>query len=174
MERRQFLQLGMASAAVYSSSSAKPSVAWAAPAQDGWDPVRGQFNLDPTYLHFAGFLLASHPAPVRAAIARHRDALDANPADYVHGHMGLDDTTRQAAARYLHAAPDEIALTDSTTMGLGILYNGLTLRPGQEILSTTHEHYSSQRACSSVQSARACRCEKSVSTIVPKTPIPTP
>ena len=36
----------------------------------------------------------------------------------------------------------QIALTDSTTMGLGLVYSGLNLRPGDEILQTTHDHYS--------------------------------
>jgi selenocysteine lyase/cysteine desulfurase len=50
----------------------------------------------------------------------------------------------QAAAGYLGVDPTEIALTDSTTMGLGLLYGGLALREGQEILTTTHDHYSTE------------------------------
>jgi selenocysteine lyase/cysteine desulfurase len=34
-------------------------------------------------------------------------------------------------------SPTEIALTDSTTMGLGLLYGGLALKADQEILTTT-------------------------------------
>ncbi|MGH7754482.1 MAG: aminotransferase class V-fold PLP-dependent enzyme, partial [Gemmatimonadales bacterium] len=37
-----------------------------------------------------------------------------------------------------------VALTDSTTMGLGLLYGGLKIRQGQEILTTTHDHYSTE------------------------------
>jgi isopenicillin-N epimerase len=37
--------------------------------------------------------------------------------------------------------PEEFAMTDSTTMGLGTLYNGLKLRSGQEILTTEHDHW---------------------------------
>ena len=50
----------------------------------------------------------------------------------------------QAAAGYLGVEPTEIALTDSTTMGLGLLYGGLTLKRDQEILTTTHDHYSTE------------------------------
>lgn len=48
-----------------------------------------------------------------------------------------------AAAEYLAVANHAvIALTDSTTMGLGLLHGGLGLREGQEILTTVHDHYS--------------------------------
>jgi selenocysteine lyase/cysteine desulfurase len=49
-----------------------------------------------------------------------------------------------AASEYLGVSPTDIALTDSTTMGLGLLYGGLDLRGGQEILTSTHDHYSTE------------------------------
>ncbi|MBY8854492.1 aminotransferase class V-fold PLP-dependent enzyme, partial [Saccharothrix sp. MB29] len=42
---------------------------------------------------------------------------------------------------YLGGQPDEVALTSSTTMGLALVYHGLVLKPGQEVLTTTHEFY---------------------------------
>jgi isopenicillin-N epimerase len=47
----------------------------------------------------------------------------------------------EAAGRYLGASPGSIAFTESTTMGLGLVYNGLRLSPGQEILTTEHGYY---------------------------------
>ncbi|RYZ69954.1 MAG: aminotransferase class V-fold PLP-dependent enzyme, partial [Lysobacteraceae bacterium] len=44
-----------------------------------WDRVRAQFMLDPDYLHFASFFIASHPNPVREAIEGYRRAMDRNP-----------------------------------------------------------------------------------------------
>jgi hypothetical protein len=52
---------------------------------------------------------------------------------------------RQAGG-YLRARPTDIALTDSTTMGLGLLYGGLDLRAGQEVLTTTHDFYATHEA----------------------------
>jgi isopenicillin-N epimerase len=52
----------------------------------------------------------------------------------------------EAASRYLGAPTNEIALTDSTTMGLGLLYGGLTLSPGDELLTSTHDFYSTHEA----------------------------
>lgn len=112
---------------------------------DSWEAIRAQFPLSRDRIHLAGFFLASHPAPVRHAIERHRAGLDADPIGY-----WLEQEERQeanvlrAAAHYLDVDPADIALTDSTTMGLGLLYGGLQLREGQEILTTTHDHYSTE------------------------------
>ncbi len=110
-----------------------------------WDDLRAQFPLSRQLIHLAAFFLASHPTPVREAIERHRAGLDADPIGYWHEHEEKQEAkVLQAAADYLCADPTDIALTDSTTMGLGLLYGGLALRPGQEILTTTHDHYSTE------------------------------
>jgi isopenicillin-N epimerase len=116
-------------------------------ALDTWDAVRAQFALTRERIHMAGFLLASHPTPVREAIDTHRRGLDENPVEYLHGNAErLEGAVLRAAADYLGVQPTDIALTDSTTMGLGLLYGGLTLHEGQEILTTTHDHYSTAMA----------------------------
>jgi hypothetical protein len=46
-----------------------------------WAGVRSLFPLDPSWLHFAGFLLASHPVPVREAYARLAPSLLNTPED---------------------------------------------------------------------------------------------
>jgi isopenicillin-N epimerase len=114
---------------------------------DDWNSIRAQFLLSPKLIHLAAFFLASHPDPVREAIDRHRAGLDADPIGYWYEHEEKQEAkVLQAAADYLGAAPTDIALTDSTTMGLGLLYGGLALRNGQEILTTTHDHYSTETA----------------------------
>ena len=113
---------------------------------DDWDAVRAQFPLDPDLVHLSAFVLAAHPEPVRDAIARHRDGLDRDTEHYVHEHGRAEDEVRAAAAGYLNTTPDRIALTDSTTMGLGLLYSGLKLRRGQEILTTEHDFFATTEA----------------------------
>src|SRR5262249_25606646 len=51
---------------------------------------------------------------------------------------------RGAAGEYLGVRAQDIALTDSTTMGLGLLYGAIKLKPGQELVCTEHDHYSTQ------------------------------
>ncbi|WP_437675070.1 aminotransferase class V-fold PLP-dependent enzyme [Sorangium sp. So ce131] len=110
-----------------------------------WKRVRDEFALSPAWIHMTGFLLASHPRPVREAIEALRRQLDENPVDALHGH---DDTSpvREAAAAYMGVRAAEIALTDSTTMGLATLYLGLPLKAGDEILTTVHDHYSTHES----------------------------
>src|SRR5213075_2719575 len=82
----------------------------------------------------------------RAAIDAYRRALDENPFMTVeHGLFESDAENmelkvREAAAAYLGGRPDEIALTGSTTQGLALVYHGLPLGPGDEIVITVHDH----------------------------------
>ncbi|HEX6675155.1 MAG TPA: aminotransferase class V-fold PLP-dependent enzyme [Actinomycetes bacterium] len=118
-----------------------------APRPGDWAAARAQFDLDPTLSHFSAFVLAPHPAPVRDAIERHRRGMDRDAVGYLHANEGrLEAEVRSAAAEYLGAARDELALTDSTTMGLGLLYGGIRLRPDQEVVTTEHDFYATHEA----------------------------
>jgi selenocysteine lyase/cysteine desulfurase len=100
-----------------------------------------QFELDPREHHFDAFLFASHPRVVREAIERHRRGLDAGAARYVHEHQErLDAAVAAAGAAYLGVRPDQLAFTDSTTMGLALVYQGL--KADGEVLTTEHDFYS--------------------------------
>lgn len=119
----------------------------APPDVSDWEAVRRLFRLDPAYLHFSGFYISSHPEPVRQAIDAFRLALDSNPLLTVeHGMFGsdaqnLEQRVTGAAASYLGGRAADVALTGSTTMGLALVYHGLPLRPGDEILTTEHDHF---------------------------------
>ena len=120
-----------------------------------WAAVRAQFALARNRIHLTSFLLAAHPRPVRDAIDRHRRGLDANPVDYLHENEGrLTAEARAAAGRFLAVPSSEIALTDSTTMGLGLLYTrlGCARRTRSSRPSTT----STPRTRRSGSPARAC------------------
>jgi selenocysteine lyase/cysteine desulfurase len=112
-----------------------------------WDGVRRQFDLSSEYAHLSQFFIVSHPRPVREAIERYRRAIDDNPFLAVERGMfepngeNLPLRVQQAVAGYVGGRPDEVALVDSTTMGLALIYNGLPLKPGQEVLTTTHDHF---------------------------------
>jgi selenocysteine lyase/cysteine desulfurase len=117
-----------------------------APLSD-WAAVRSQFLLDRSHIHLALMLLASHPKPVRDAIERHRRAFDENPAGYFEEKFfTAEGEIRAAVAKYTGGNADDIALTDSTTMALGLLYGGLHLRPEDEVITSTHDHYSTHES----------------------------
>src|SRR5262245_59045221 len=150
MLRRDFLvRTGLA----MGGALAAPKLARAAPRAasgarlESWAEIRSLFNLSRAEANFAGFFLASHPRPVRDAIDAHRRGFDENPVGYFFDNVARAEVgVVSAAADYLGVQPVDIALTDSTTMGLGLLYGGLKLRPGQDILTTEHDHYSTEQA----------------------------
>jgi selenocysteine lyase/cysteine desulfurase len=112
-----------------------------------WESVRREFELAPDYIHLALFFLASHPRAVRDAIEQYRAKIDANPLLTVENAL-FEQTDRniplqvcRAIGTYIGGDPQDIALTQNTTTGLALLYHGLPLREGDEVLTTTHDHY---------------------------------
>jgi isopenicillin-N epimerase len=150
IDRRTFLfntGLSLAGAAALTASCRAGTAAMADEAApfdpSRWDSVRQQFGTSPEYVHLASFFLASHPRPVREAIEKHRKALDLNPFETVeHNLFGEPLIVEKKVAEYVGGKAEEIALTDSTTMGLALIYLGLPIKPGQEMLITDHDHYS--------------------------------
>jgi selenocysteine lyase/cysteine desulfurase len=145
MQRREFLVGAGAGALLGTTVSARPAEA-ATPAAGAdlstWAAVRDQFALSHEHIHMAMLLFASHPKPVRDAIEQHRRGFDANPVLYLHENLErCEAATRASVAAYVGGAPGEIALTGNTTTGLAMLYGGLPLGKGQEIVTTTHDHY---------------------------------
>ena len=105
------------------------------------------FALDPDHVNLTTFVLASHPRPVREAIERHRRALDRNTALTLRkSEVKLEEAARKAVAGYLGAEPEHVALTDSTTMGLGLVYARLRLDRGDEVVTSEHDFYATQEA----------------------------
>ncbi|NDK40272.1 aminotransferase class V-fold PLP-dependent enzyme [Pseudoxanthomonas gei] len=153
LSRRRFLA---APAAALAAGALAPSALMAAlaepaaPATDlsDWDKVRAQFNLDPDYQHFASFFIASHPAPVREAIETYRRVIDANPFLVLERGLFEDEAhnvplqVQTVIADYLGGRAQDVCLTPNTTTGLALVYHGLPLQAGDEVLCTTHDHYS--------------------------------
>ena len=148
LDRRRFLfgtGLTLAGMAMSLRSAADARAATPAAAGDlsDWADVRAQFAVAPDHVHLSAFFLASHPRTVRDSIEQYRQQLDANPFVTVeHEEFSQQFRVERAAAEYLGGKPEEVALTDSTTMGLALVYHGLPLKKGDEILTTEHDHYS--------------------------------
>lgn len=108
-----------------------------------WENVRAEIDsLSREYIHLSSFFLVSHPRPVREAIEKHRRAIDENPFVYVEENIySMPAKIQTAAAEYLGGKAEEVALTNSTTMGLALVYQGLPIKAGQEILTTAHDHF---------------------------------
>jgi selenocysteine lyase/cysteine desulfurase len=100
--------------------------------------IRPQFPLTAarTYLNNGG--LGPSPQCVINAVTGKMQELEQSGET---GHSGdLWDAVQTKAAAVLGCDPDEVALTRNTTEGANIVCNGLPLRAGDEVISTTHEH----------------------------------
>ncbi|HXE80409.1 MAG TPA: aminotransferase class V-fold PLP-dependent enzyme [Vicinamibacterales bacterium] len=126
-----------------------------------WEGIRGEFEASSELTDLSALLIASHPRIVRDAIERYRKEIDRQPTLFLQRHnRRLQADARKAAARYLAAHPDDIALTDSTTMGLALLYSGLRLGRGDEVLTTTADYYATHESLRAAAARTGARIRK--------------
>ena len=109
-----------------------------------WESVRAQFLLDPAMAQFAAFVLSPHTKVLDAAISAYRDELGVDTEKALLAGLDREAAVRAAAAAYHGGVAEQYALTDSTTMGLGLMYGGLDVAAGDEVLTTTHDFYSTE------------------------------
>ena len=104
--------------------------------------LRGQFPV----LERTAYLNSGTDGPLpEAAVAAAREAIaDAGSRGRVTAHferrLALQDELRGAYARMLGASPDDVALTTSTTDGIGRVIAGLDLGRDDEIVTSDQEH----------------------------------
>ncbi|GBP99612.1 aminotransferase class V-fold PLP-dependent enzyme [Streptomyces spongiicola] len=159
VSRRDLLagSAGVAAATLATGSCAAPSSRPARPAAsaaDGpadWEALRRQFRLEPGWANLALFYLASQPKRVRDAVDFLGAQVDANPLVVPTGMRLPDGPTgwprvRRALASYIGGRAEDIAMTASTSIGLGVFYNGVRTRPGQEFLLTGYDHRAQRTA----------------------------
>lgn len=149
MERRDFIRdaLAVASgAATLAAASRTAAKELKIPEAGGSDPrnsrfwrhVREQFPLTEsrTYLNTGG--LGASPQVSIDALQEKMNALE-EISEVGHTH-DLWQEIKSSAGRLLGCEADELAYTRNTTEGSNIVCNGLPLKPGDEVITTTHEH----------------------------------
>jgi len=142
LSRRSFLS---ALAAVAGSGAAWPArlealagelLEGGAPDDEGfWRMVRLQFPLPPDRIYLNNGTLGPSPHVVVEAVAEHarRVAMTYPP--------GVDWEALQAAlGAFLDADPEGFVFPRNTTEAMSFVANGLELGPGDEVLTTDHEH----------------------------------
>ena len=99
-----------------------------------WKAIRSQFPLtaDRIYLNNGTF----GPAPFTVLDALEKSNRDINTS----GEYGNSDQERIQLAQFLGIQPTELSITHNTTEGINILAWGIPLKPGDEVILTTHEH----------------------------------
>ncbi len=150
MHRRTFLQKTAHSLAAFAGLSTLPLQHASRPrlshggkkvaAQDRafWQKVRDQFPLtrERIYLNTGG--LGPSPYVVIDTVRRRTEELE-RISESGHSHA-LWQQVKSSCARLLGCSADELALTRNATEGINIVCNGLPLRPGDEVITSTHEH----------------------------------
>ncbi len=150
--RRSFLGIASLVAAGCATPAARGAVAGAGSAGSAggkWATLRDDFLLTRDKIHLGNLLFASNPRPVREAVERHRKRLDEDTVTVLEHELHTGESnlaTLDAAGRYMGVSRDEIALTDSTTTGISLVYLGLGLERGDEILTTKHDHFATHEA----------------------------
>ncbi|MEM9721977.1 MAG: aminotransferase class V-fold PLP-dependent enzyme [Bacteroidota bacterium] len=85
--------------------------------------------------------LGPSPRQIVNRISELHMELEQNPVGNNWGNLGAQmDKVRQKVAAFIGASEEEIVLTRNTTDGLNLVGSCLALEPGDEILTTTHEH----------------------------------
>ena len=106
------------------------------------EALRSEFPV----LERLAFLNAGTDGPVPAkAVAAAREALDAQLREGRHrphftARLALQGELRDAYARVLGCAAEDVALTTSTSEGLGVVLGGLELGADDEIVTSDSEH----------------------------------
>ena len=112
-----------------------------------WKIFRSNYTLDPKFIHFALAVHVPHSISLNKKIDYYRSLIDRNPDLMRRERHKYTHATLDAAAKYLGTDKDLIALTDSSTMSLSLVLNGLEFNACEEILTTNSEHYSLEKLC---------------------------
>lgn len=106
-----------------------------------WQRVRREFRLHPGLVHLNCGSIGATPRVVTDALISYLAELEGNPLVNTWGGLGNEmEKVRAKGAEFIGAELDEVALTRNTTEGMNHVASGLDLRPGDEVLTTNHEH----------------------------------
>lgn len=110
-------------------------------ADEFWGRVRQEFLFEPGLVHLNCGSLGATPRLVTDAVAAIATKIEGNPVANTFSWGDAEmDTVRDAAARFIGASTHELAITRNTTEAMTAIATGLDLQPGDEVLTTNHEH----------------------------------
>lgn len=112
------------------------------------------WNLDPDVVFLNHGSFGAAPAAVLARQSELRDRLEAEPVRFfLKDHPVLLDEARGALADFVRADPDGLVFVPNATTGVNTVLRSLTLRAGDEILSTDHGYPACRYAARDIASA---------------------
>ncbi|TQV88226.1 aminotransferase class V-fold PLP-dependent enzyme [Aliikangiella coralliicola] len=104
--------------------------------------IKDHLMLQPGLSYFNTGSLGPTPQIVLNTVNEVTQLLEQNPVENNWGKLGRTaDNVRNLIADYINANREEILLTRNTTEGMNLIAGGLQLKPGDEIVTSTDEHY---------------------------------
>lgn len=114
-----------------------------------WTSVRNQFSLDKDTVFFNPGTVGAMPKVVVEKMVAHLKYIASSPAEWAYKDDNKEEfisgynnlmSLRTKIGKLINANALEIAMTDNVTHGMSYIANGLTLQPGDEILTSDQEH----------------------------------
>jgi len=106
-----------------------------------WAAIRKEFPLRNDLIYMNAANIAPAPAQVLREYQRQLMDFQSNPSfQNREVYKTLAESVRGRIARYLHTRPEEIAITRNTSEGNNLIAQGVRLKPGDEVLITSHNH----------------------------------
>ncbi|MDD8027501.1 MAG: aminotransferase class V-fold PLP-dependent enzyme [Acidobacteriota bacterium] len=105
-----------------------------------WDVIRDQFLLDPewTYLNFGG--LGSSPLPILNSLSEWLRVEERAPSAGADAKEWAAAKAKLASVLGPSCKPENLGLIGGATEGVNAIVNGLALKKGDEVITSTHEH----------------------------------
>lgn len=118
-----------------------------------WSKIRDQFVLTKDNVFFNPGTVGAMPRVVVEKMTQHLNYIaghvadwayqDDNKEEFISGYNNLM-SIRTKVGKLINANASTIAMTDNVTHGMSYLANGITLQPGEEVLTTNQEHSGGQ------------------------------
>jgi isopenicillin-N epimerase len=105
--------------------------------------VKELFLLDPEVVFLNHGSFGACPRPVFAEYQRLQLELEREPVEFLglaRSYPSRIAATRERLAAYLGARPDDLVLVPNATTGVNTVARSLDLKPGDEVVATTHEY----------------------------------
>ncbi len=132
--------LARVQAAVRDAGSATPEAL--SSDEDFWFQVQRAFDVDRSIINLNSGGVSPAPRSVMDAMSRHLAFTNEVPPRNLWTVLDPQvETVRRRLAERFGCDTEELALTRNTSEGLEICLFGLDLKPGDEVLTTTHDHF---------------------------------
>lgn len=106
-----------------------------------WAPVQQAFTVDRSIVNLNNAGVSPSPRLVQDAMKRHLDYSNEAPPQTMWRVLEPQrESVRAGLARMFGCDAEEIAITRNATEGLQILQMGIDLKPGDEVIATTHDY----------------------------------